>query len=84
MPRSRSGIGKASPTTAPSAFDVAIEHFAHGHWMAAFEQLVPLANRGHPGAARIAMLMTTRGPRLFGQTFAASPSQRELWQGFCE
>ena len=63
----------------PSAFDRAIEHFAHGHWSAAFEQLVPLADAGHREAARIAMLMTTRGPRLFGQAFPASPSQRTRW-----
>ena len=62
---------------APSAFDRAIEHFAHGHWPEAFEELVPLADAGNREAARIAMLMTTRGPRLFGRTFPASPSQRE-------
>jgi hypothetical protein len=52
--------------------------------MAAYDELVPLANAGHIGAARIAMLMTTRGPRLFGQTFAASPSERERWHRISE
>ena len=84
MPPLRSGIGKSNPTTAPSALDIAIRHLAQGDSMAAYEELVPLANAGHVGAARIAMLMTTRGPRLFGQTFAASPSQRELWRGISE
>ena len=84
MPPSRSGIGKSTPTTAPSAWDMAIRHLAHGDSMAAYDELVPLANAGHIGAARIAMLMTTRGPRLFGQTFAASPSERERWRRISE
>jgi hypothetical protein len=79
MPPSRSGIGKSTPTTAPSAWDLAIRHLAQGDSMAAYKELVSLANAGHIAAARIAMLMTTRGPRLFGQRFAASPSERERW-----
>ena len=78
--RSRDRIPAATRTTAPSAFDSAIEHFAHGRWTAAYEELVPLADAGHPEAARIAVLMATRGPRLFGQAFTASPAQRERWQ----
>jgi len=84
MPLRRRGIDKASSTAAPSPLDVAIQHLAHGDSMAAYEELVPLANAGHPGAARIAMLMTTRGRRLFGQTFAASPSERERWHRLSE
>ena len=79
--RSRDRIPEATRTTSPSAFDRAIEHFAHGRWKAAFEELIPLADAGHPEAARIAMLMAIRGPRLFGQAFPASPAQRERWQG---
>ena len=79
--RSRGRAGEATPNQAPSAFDRAIAHFAHGRWKAAFDELVPLADAGHPEAARIAMLMTTRGPRLFGRTFTASPEQRRLWLG---
>jgi hypothetical protein len=80
----RSGIGKSRPSTAPSALDIAIRHLAHGDSMAAYDQLVPLANAGHVAAARIAMLMTTRGPRLFGRTFAASPSERQHWRRISE
>ena len=77
----RSGrVSAQRPGPAPFAFDRAIEHFAHGHWSEAFEALVPLADAGHREAARIAMLMTTRGPRLFGRAFPASPSQRNRWQ----
>jgi hypothetical protein len=84
MPPSPSDIGKSSPTTAPSAWDMAIRHLAHGDSMAAYEELVPLASAGHIEAARIAVLMTTRGPRLFGRTFAASPSERERWHRISE
>ena len=77
--RSARSVGAATRVAAPSAFDRAIEHFAHGRWPEAFEELVPLADAGHREAARIAMLMTTRGPRLFGQAFPTSLSQRTRW-----
>ena len=80
MARSRVRIAEPMQTMAPSAFDRAIEHFSHGRLPAAFEELVGLADAGHPEAARIALLMATRGPRLFGQGFPASPSQRARWQ----
>ena len=54
--------------------------FEHGHGSQAFEELVPLADSGDREAARIAMLMTTQGPRLFGRSFPALPSQRDRWQ----
>jgi hypothetical protein len=78
-PRSAS-IGVATPsTTAPSAFERAIDCFAHGHWSEAFETLAPLADEGDREAARIAMLMVAHGPRVFGQAFVATPSQRKRW-----
>ena len=78
--RSDRGIGATTQCTVPSAFDRAIEHFAHGHWPEAFAELGPLADAGNREAARIAMLLTTRGPRLFGRTFPASLSQRQRWR----
>jgi hypothetical protein len=77
--RSGGSAGGTSRATASSAFDRAIEHFAQGRWSEAFEQLVPLADAGDREAARIATLMTTRGPRLFGRSFPASPLQRKHW-----
>jgi len=84
MPPSGSGIGKSTPTPTPTAWDMAIRQLAQGDSMAAYEELVSLANAGHIAAARIAMLMTTRGPRLFGQIFASSPSERERWHRISE
>ena len=63
-----------------TGFDRAIDHFEHGRWSEAFDALVPLAESGDREAARIALLMAVRGRRLFGQTFAATPSQRESWR----
>jgi len=77
--RSGRSIGATTRSTVPSAFDRAIEHFARGRWPEAFAELGPLADAGNREAARIAMLMTTRGPRLFGQAFPASPAQRRRW-----
>lgn len=61
-------------------FDRAIAHFGHCHWSRAFEELIPLADAGRGEAARIALLMTKHGPRLFGQAFIATPRQRSCWQ----
>jgi hypothetical protein len=76
-------LGRRVTTTMPdvgtAAFDRAIAHFEAGDWSLAFEDLVPLADAGDREAARIALLMAARGPRLFGRAFAASPAQREVW-----
>ena len=80
LARSARSVGATTRAAVPSAaLDRAVAHFAHGRWPEAFEALVPLADAGHREAARIAMLMTTRGPRLFGQAFPTSLSQRTRW-----
>jgi len=62
-----------------AAFDRAMDRFEHGEWSRAFAELVPLADAGDREAARIALLMAVRGPRLFGRSFVTSPEQRERW-----
>jgi hypothetical protein len=81
LPHTGSALSVRAVTqrTTPSAFDAAIEHFAHGQWSKAFEDLVPLADSGYRDAARIVTMMAAHGPRLFGGTFAASSSQRKRW-----
>ena len=64
---------------AAAAFDRAMDRFEHREWSHAFAELVPLADGGDPEAARIALMMAVRGPRLFGRTFAATSAQRERW-----
>src|SRR4051812_8340619 len=78
-------FGRRSPAlgsrdaASAAAFDRAIDRFAHSDWERAFAELVPLADAGDREAARMALLMAVRGPRLFGRTFAASPAQRGRW-----
>ena len=62
-----------------AAFDRAMDRFEHGEWSHAFAELVPLAEAGDREAARIALLMAVRGPRLLGRSFMTSPDQRERW-----
>ena len=62
-----------------SAFDRAMDRLEHGEWSRAFAELVALADAGDREAARIALLMAVRGPRLFGRSFLTSPAQRERW-----
>jgi hypothetical protein len=38
-----------------------------------------LANRGHPAAARIALMLVRRGTSLFGGTFTATPEEQAHW-----
>jgi hypothetical protein len=78
--RSSSSARATTPPPAPCAFERAIDHFAHGHWAEAYDELVPFADAGDREAARIALLMAVHGRRLFGQTFLASPAQRKRWQ----
>jgi hypothetical protein len=70
-----------TPRTPPvgSGLEQAMEHYERCGWAQAYGALVPLADAGDREAARIALLMRAHGSRLFGHTFAASPSQREHW-----
>ena len=61
------------------AFARALSLFEAGEWGAAFAGLRPLADRGHPQAARLALLLARRGPVLFGGRYAATAHQRRHW-----
>ena len=61
-------------------FDQAMRHFDTGQWHQAFAELSVLANRGHPAAARIALMLARRGPSLFGGTFAATQEEQAQWR----
>lgn len=80
LARPHERIAPATSTPASPDFERALEHFAHGRWRDAYETLATLADAGDPEAARIAVLMAIRGPRLFGRSFVASPGQRRRWQ----
>lgn len=72
----------AAPTVqaqTPTAFDNAMDAYAHQHFRDAFDGLARLADDGHGDAARIALLMVAHGPRLFMQRFAITPARRPEW-----
>lgn len=79
--------GAARPATpaghpgraAKREFDDAFALFELGRWPQAFELLGALADRGHPQAARLALLMARRGSALFGGHYGASAEQRRRW-----
>ncbi len=60
-------------------FDQAMRRFETGHWSRAFEELRALANREHPAAARIALMLVRRGTSLFGGTFTATREEQARW-----
>jgi hypothetical protein len=63
----------------PTAFDVAMDAYAHQRFRDAFDGLARLADEGHADAARIALLMVAHGPRLFSQRFHIPTAQRQQW-----
>jgi hypothetical protein len=78
----------AARTIAPTAprdamalrFEHAMQRFQSAEWSEAFTELRTLANRGHPPAARIALMLARRGPSLFGGSFPATGQERARWQ----
>lgn len=66
-------------TAQASPLDRAMSHLLDSDWSRAYKELVPLADQGHPEAARIALMMHQRGARLFGRSFPASAAQRSQW-----
>lgn len=63
-----------------SHFERAMQRFESGQWDLAFTELSELADRGHPAAARVALMLVCRGSSLFGGRFSASREQRARWQ----
>jgi hypothetical protein len=56
-------------------FDEAMQAYERNQWPQAFAALLPLAEQGHPDAARMVVLMHRHGPRLWGQHFDLTPQQ---------
>jgi hypothetical protein len=69
----------AAQAEPPTAFDQAMDAYAHQRFRAAFDGLARLADDGHGDAARIALLMVAHGPRLFSQRFEITLVQRGKW-----
>jgi hypothetical protein len=69
----------AAHAQAPTAFDGAMDAYAHQRFRDAFDGLSRLADSGHADAARIALLMVAHGPRLFSQRFDITTARRQQW-----
>ena len=65
-------------------FDAALQLLETGDAWQAYAELARLAERGHPPAARIALMLSRRGPLLFGGDFPATPQARERWLQLAE
>ena len=61
-------------------FGVALTHLEAGAWARAFTELAALANDGHASAARIALMMASRGGAMFGGYFHATPRDLARWR----
>ncbi len=62
-----------------SAFESAQALYDKGHHTQAYGRFAELADAGHAEASRIAWLMHRHGPRLYGQSFPATPYQQLSW-----
>jgi len=62
----------------------ALEFYGDGHWSAAFGRFAALAERGHPDAARIALMMVRYGPELYRSAWTVTPGQLVRWQEAAE
>jgi hypothetical protein len=72
--------GGRSATADARRMQAALQAMQESRFAAAFEQLMPLADEGHPQAARMALLFAERGTRLFGGRYAASADQQRAWR----
>ena len=73
--------GGAAPErrNAAARLQRALHALQQSRWDEAFSQLTPLADEGHPQAARLALLFAQRGTRLFGGRYEASAAQQRAW-----
>ena len=77
-------LALANAVAQPGArFDAEFQRAMHDYeaqrFGKAFDALALLADGGHPEAARIALLMSAQGPRLYGRRFELHPQRRERW-----
>lgn len=68
-----------APATPADAFERALEAYTNERYREAFEGLADLADRGHVGAAHIALLMVVHGAHLFGGGFDIPSQRRARW-----
>jgi len=67
------------PTSAHTEHRQALELFRQGSYAAAYGRLVRLADAGHVGAARLALVMSMQGKAMFGAELSATAAQQMRW-----
>lgn len=70
------------PTTQPELNEQhghALELFRQGRHAAAYGRLIALADAGHVGAARLALVLATQGHAMVGAEFSATEAQQLRW-----
>lgn len=72
-------FAQASAPSSAAAFEGAMRDYEAQRFGKAFDTLALLADGGHAEAARIALLMSAQGPRLYGRRFELHPQRRERW-----
>lgn len=60
-------------------FELAMSRYERCHWHQAFTLFAMLADECHAQAARMALLMHSHGPTLYGLEFASAPERRDRW-----
>jgi hypothetical protein len=65
-------------------FGHALALLESGRWPQAFEALSALAHDGHASAARIALMLASRGGPLFGGNFRATARDLARWRQAAE
>jgi hypothetical protein len=74
-------VPDASEGTEPQRrrFELAMSRYERCHWHQAFTLLAMLADEGHAQASRMALLMHSHGPTMYGLEFPAERARRERW-----
>jgi hypothetical protein len=72
-------VAQSAPTASDAPFERAMHDYEAQRFGKAFDALALLADGGHPEAARIALLMSAQGLRLYGRRFELHPLRRERW-----
>jgi hypothetical protein len=72
-------VAQGNVSSLAVVFEAAMRDYEAQRFGRAFDTLALLADSGHAEAARIALLMSAQGPRLYGRRFELHPQRRERW-----
>lgn len=73
------GAASASPADDAVQYAYATSLYQQARWAGAFGRFAALADRGHPDAARIALIMLRYGRELYRTEWSATDAQVARW-----